>query len=130
MELPPSVRRDVSDKLEEWTIAIQRSLSAEHDIRCDDLCFVKQGAIPKTSSGKKQRDKCRDKYLAGEIDRLEPNAVLSSRVLHTIPVDRNRVNPTPKGIHRAIGASKRFQQRLTWIMVVTPFLSRRTAISR
>lgn len=39
-----------------------------NEIRLHDLIFVKIGAIPRTTSGKLQRSRCRDLYLSGTLE--------------------------------------------------------------
>jgi fatty-acyl-CoA synthase len=36
-----------------------------------DIMLVKPGTLPKTSSGKLQRAKCRETYLASELELIE-----------------------------------------------------------
>ncbi len=51
----------------EIKIRIGRALS----LPVADLVFVRRGRIPKTTSGKVRRRELREKYLEGELDRLE-----------------------------------------------------------
>lgn len=50
----------------EVRLAVARALS----LPLADLVFVRRGVIPKTTSGKVQRNELRHRYLAGEIERL------------------------------------------------------------
>jgi 8-amino-7-oxononanoate synthase len=66
--------------------AIRRRVTAEHEIAPDAVVLVRNGSIPKTSSGKIQRHACRSDFLEGalkevaawraweqgEAERLEP----------------------------------------------------------
>ena len=45
-------------------------LNREHGIRLHDFLLVRAGTLPRTSSGKVQRHRCRTLYEAGQIDRL------------------------------------------------------------
>ncbi|WP_082102403.1 AMP-binding protein [Robbsia andropogonis] len=56
-----------------------------------DICFVEPGTLPRTTSGKLQRVKCRDLYTSGGLEVI------------TVPAMRS--TPTPSGITRAIGAN-------------------------
>jgi acyl-CoA synthetase (AMP-forming)/AMP-acid ligase II len=49
--------------------AAREALSAEFDAHLHDLVLIGQGTLPKTSSGKIQRIRCRAMYSAGEIER-------------------------------------------------------------
>ena len=52
------------------TEMIDRALDAvalAHGLRLYDLALVRPGTIPRTTSGKIQRHRCRDRYLAGEL---------------------------------------------------------------
>jgi acyl-CoA synthetase (AMP-forming)/AMP-acid ligase II len=51
---------------------IRQAVSVEHDIRVHTVVLVKTGTIPKTSSGKIQRQACRQKFLNRTLDLLIP----------------------------------------------------------
>lgn len=82
-----SVPRDQSDALvlvfelkREWlrreaewqavSAAVRQATRAAHGLALDDVVFIKPGALPRTSSGKVMRSRCRSDYLAGSIERL------------------------------------------------------------
>jgi len=48
--------------------AIREAVFAEHEIQVYAVVLIKQGSIPKTSSGKIQRQACRQAYLEGTLD--------------------------------------------------------------
>jgi acyl-CoA synthetase (AMP-forming)/AMP-acid ligase II len=51
---------------------IERALNAvalEHGLRLFDLVLLRRGSLPRTTSGKAQRDHCRSLYLSGELAR-------------------------------------------------------------
>jgi acyl-CoA synthetase (AMP-forming)/AMP-acid ligase II/acyl carrier protein len=48
--------------------AIRKSILKEYELRAHDVVLLKTGAIPKTSSGKIQRQACRTAYLGGKLD--------------------------------------------------------------
>ena len=52
---------------------VRAAVSAEHQLQVRDVVFIKGGTIPRTSSGKAQRKRCRALYLAGELEYLERN---------------------------------------------------------
>src|SRR5262249_39829683 len=47
--------------------AIKRHLAAEFSISCKEVVVLGPGQLPKTSSGKVQRQKTRSMYLAGDL---------------------------------------------------------------
>ena len=47
--------------------AIRKAVSLEHEIVIDHLVLTKFGGLPKTSSGKIQRYRCREQLIAGEF---------------------------------------------------------------
>lgn len=50
--------------------AIRREVAAEHDIGVSALVLLKPGGLPRTTSGKTQRRKSRELYLAGALKAL------------------------------------------------------------
>lgn len=46
---------------------VRRAIAAAHDLQVYATLLVKPGSIPKTSSGKLQRYRCRDLFLSGEL---------------------------------------------------------------
>jgi acyl-CoA synthetase (AMP-forming)/AMP-acid ligase II len=50
---------------------VREAVSEEHELQVYDAVLVKPGTIPKTSSGKIQRALCRQRFLAGGLERLE-----------------------------------------------------------
>jgi 8-amino-7-oxononanoate synthase len=50
--------------------AIRRAVAAEHELALDRIVLIRAGTMPKTSSGKIQRNACRNAYAAGELDLL------------------------------------------------------------
>jgi amino acid adenylation domain-containing protein len=47
--------------------AVRRAVAAEHEAQVYEVVLIRQSGLPKTSSGKVQRRRCRDLYLAGEL---------------------------------------------------------------
>jgi acyl-CoA synthetase (AMP-forming)/AMP-acid ligase II len=48
--------------------AIQRAVAEDHELEVYRVVLLKAGTIPKTSSGKIQRQACRRRYLAAELE--------------------------------------------------------------
>jgi acyl-CoA synthetase (AMP-forming)/AMP-acid ligase II len=47
--------------------AIRAAVSTEHQIGVARVILLKPGVLPRTTSGKVQRKRCRDLLLAGEL---------------------------------------------------------------
>lgn len=61
-------RRTLADlDVEAATRAAATAISERHGIRPDEVRLVRFGSLPRTTSGKVQRHRCRDLYLAGEL---------------------------------------------------------------
>ncbi|HSK75111.1 MAG TPA: AMP-binding protein, partial [Thermoanaerobaculia bacterium] len=52
---------------EEVAAAVRQAIAAEHEVRLAELVLIRQGTLPKTSSGKVQRHACRDLYLRRDL---------------------------------------------------------------
>jgi 8-amino-7-oxononanoate synthase len=50
---------------------IRTAVAQEHEIAPDAIVLLKSGSIPKTSSGKIQRHRCREDFIAGTLKRIE-----------------------------------------------------------
>jgi acyl-CoA synthetase (AMP-forming)/AMP-acid ligase II len=59
--------RHQRDWIPEFRRRIQQAVTEKHDIHIYDLAFLSLGGIPKTSSGKIQRQICRERYLSGSL---------------------------------------------------------------
>jgi 8-amino-7-oxononanoate synthase len=67
------VQEAASNEEKDWTPAldaIHRAVLEEHDLALDAIVLVRNGSIPRTSSGKIQRHACRAAFLAGELKAL------------------------------------------------------------
>jgi acyl-CoA synthetase (AMP-forming)/AMP-acid ligase II len=53
---------------EELVAAVRRALAEEHQIQVHCVALIKPGSIPKTSSGKIQRQACRTLFLEGRLE--------------------------------------------------------------
>lgn len=60
---------------------VRRAVLDEQELRLHEVVFLKARTIPKTSSGKLQRQPCRIAYERGELERLAPAAALSPPVV-------------------------------------------------
>jgi len=57
--------------LDEITETIRQRIFEEHDVLAYAVVLVKAGSIPKAPNGKLQRQSCREKYIAGELNVIE-----------------------------------------------------------
>ncbi|WP_161982261.1 AMP-binding protein [Dictyobacter alpinus] len=55
----------------EIMIAIRRAVIEEHDVEVAAIALLKAGMIPKTSSGKIQRQLCRQQFLQGSLEYVD-----------------------------------------------------------
>ncbi|MGK7902712.1 MAG: fatty acyl-AMP ligase [Hormoscilla sp.] len=55
---------------EEVVRHIRRAVASEHELQVHAVALLKPGSIPKTSSGKIQRYRCRENFLNGTLDVL------------------------------------------------------------
>ncbi len=64
--------------LEKALEEIRSAVAQEFELSLHDLVLIKQGTISKTSSGKIQRHKCREKYLNNELEVLARSSLNKS----------------------------------------------------
>ena len=65
------VRRNFKDaNLDEVVDVIRKAVGESHELAVHAVVLIKPGRIPKTSSGKIQRQACRQAYLTGALDPL------------------------------------------------------------
>jgi amino acid adenylation domain-containing protein len=50
--------------------SIQGAVAREHEVQAHAIALINKGSIPKTTSGKIQRDECRNQYQSGELDTI------------------------------------------------------------
>ena len=55
--------------------AVRRAVASQHDLRAHAVVLIPRGEIPKTSSGKLQRARTKELYLAGELPALATSVV-------------------------------------------------------
>ncbi len=90
--------------IEEIAEAVRRAVAAEHEAQVYEVVLIRQAGLPKTSSGKVQRRRCRELYRAGELPvvgrsaltseepalGLEPGAALTPETLAGLDLDERR----------------------------------------
>lgn len=62
------IKPSASINLEEVGEAILQAVADQHELQLDTLVLIKRGTIPKTSSGKIQRQACRKAFLEGSLE--------------------------------------------------------------
>lgn len=93
---------DSTEELGELITTIRSAVARVHDLAPETVVLIRNGSIPKTSSGKIRRNDCREAYMRGEL--LEIQRGVSS-VPHTAHV-ASRVSP-PEGALTAVFAAVR-----------------------
>jgi acyl-CoA synthetase (AMP-forming)/AMP-acid ligase II len=46
---------------------VRKALAERHQLQAHDIIFLRNGSLPKTTSGKIQRHECRQRYMAGQF---------------------------------------------------------------
>jgi len=52
---------------------VRRAIADGHQLQAHDIVFLRNGTIPKTTSGKVRRHECRQKYLSGQLSQWTPS---------------------------------------------------------
>ncbi|WP_437762186.1 AMP-binding protein [Sorangium sp. So ce281] len=71
--------QEARGNLVEMMQAIRQCVAADHELRPYVVVLVRQGTIPKTTSGKTQRSACRAALLAGKLDELARDVLPESQ---------------------------------------------------
>ncbi len=84
-------RNGRGEDLEALVEALREAVSAEHDVAVSAVVLAPVGELPKTSSGKHQRRRCRDQLLGGELEALHAWSDTSlTELLAGLPKRRTR----------------------------------------
>ncbi|HEX8967756.1 MAG TPA: fatty acyl-AMP ligase [Chloroflexota bacterium] len=70
-ELNRRFHRDLRDRPQDVAAIateVKRAVSELHDLRLHSVVLLRQGQLPRTSSGKLQRNACRERFLAGTLE--------------------------------------------------------------
>jgi len=60
-------RRESTLDVAEQTRAVRKAIAEQHDVNVYTVALIRAGSIPRTTSGKVQRSKCRETFLAGAL---------------------------------------------------------------
>ncbi|HKQ72778.1 MAG TPA: amino acid adenylation domain-containing protein [Blastocatellia bacterium] len=74
------IRRAAQPAFDEIAQAVSQAIASEHEVTLFDFVLLRPGTLPRTTSGKVRRSKCKIRYLE---DRLE--VVKSSRAVASLP---------------------------------------------
>lgn len=78
IELPRRNKVSTDVSYRSMVSTLRMAVSQAHDIHLRDIYFLSHGKIPRTSSGKTQRQSCAAMYVSREID-THPHTVFSTR---------------------------------------------------
>jgi acyl-CoA synthetase (AMP-forming)/AMP-acid ligase II/acyl carrier protein len=82
--------------------AIRRAVAEEHEAQVEEIVLVAAGALPRTSSGKVQRGRCRDLLLSGELE-VRAQSVLAAAEEEAEPVrSREELLALPEAERHAV----------------------------
>lgn len=74
--------RLTNDEITNLKKMIRKKILAEHEVNVTEILFVGRGGIPKTTSGKLQRQLCKKNYLANNLPVIETSCVENSNITH------------------------------------------------
>ncbi len=94
------IERTGRSQAEEIFEAIRRDVSREHELIVDCIALLKSGAIPKTSSGKIQRNACRAALLAGTVEVVARWDAVPQVEEYAAPVSSTPASAGKKGRNR------------------------------
>jgi amino acid adenylation domain-containing protein len=86
--------------------AIRRGVLEQHDLAVHEVVLVRPGAIPKTSSGKIQRNACREAYFDGSLEQVASNV---------ISVEQTRKTSIRAGDIRGVVLRLSTPERVQWL---------------
>lgn len=67
--------------------AIRQAISEQHGLSLHTICLAAPGSVPKTSSGKLQRSRCRENFVSGKIQPLWQWSVSAQPKQPDLPVE-------------------------------------------
>lgn len=70
---------------------IQKALSVHLGIAAGDLVFIKKNTLPRTTSGKIQRNKCRDQFIRQELQVVESTPLISTAPSEELSPEESKV---------------------------------------
>jgi acyl-CoA synthetase (AMP-forming)/AMP-acid ligase II/acyl carrier protein len=73
--------------------AIRAAVVEEHEVDPQAIVLLRPGALPLTSSGKVQRGRCREMYLAGELEEVERTVRPAAAPLATVMLNSAEATP-------------------------------------
>jgi acyl-CoA synthetase (AMP-forming)/AMP-acid ligase II len=71
VEITPKLSQRFEDWAERAIIAIQHAVTEHHGVQIQSLALAPFGSIPKTTSGKLQRQLCRSQFIEGSLQTMQ-----------------------------------------------------------
>ncbi|KDO24216.1 hypothetical protein SPRG_09850 [Saprolegnia parasitica CBS 223.65] len=87
------VRPEASQPLPELANAMRSAIAAEHGVQLTGVVFVESRSIPKTTSGKISRRRCKAAFSSQSLNELHRSINLDDRLLDETPVPANPPGP-------------------------------------
>jgi len=78
--------------IDEVAAAVRRSLAEEHEVQLYELVLIRPASLPRTSSGKVQRHRCRELYLSGGLAVVGQSALGDPAAPHAEHAEMAEVN--------------------------------------
>ena len=96
------IERGAQARPEEIVEAVRSAIAAEFEISLFDVVLLRTGTLPRTTSGKVQRSRCRAAYLAGALDMVSkrPSRQVESSVEAATDLERVRTRDRGRGAER------------------------------
>ena len=75
---------------EEIVAAVRQAVASDHDLQTHEIVLLRRGGVPKTSSGKLQRSKCAEMFLAETLNSLHAWSITGNPAhgapdVHSVP---------------------------------------------
>jgi amino acid adenylation domain-containing protein len=86
----------------EVAAAVRQSLAEEHEVQLYELILIRPASLPRTSSGKVQRHRCRDLYLGGGFDVVGRSALGEPEEQDSRAADGSEGSPIEDFLHAAL----------------------------
>ncbi|HEX3526557.1 MAG TPA: amino acid adenylation domain-containing protein, partial [Thermoanaerobaculia bacterium] len=95
--------------VEEVAAAVRRSLAEEHEVQLYELVLIRPASLPRTSSGKVQRHRCRELYLEGGLAVVGQSALGDPAAPHAGHAEIGEVEGSPieSFLHAALARAVR-----------------------
>lgn len=89
------VLRPKKTDLTDLLAALRTEITREHEVAPYAIVLIKGGSLPKTSSGKIQRQECRTRFLSGQLDIVQQWQESNGRPVTVMPTPKTPVVHSP-----------------------------------